>query len=130
MRGSGGIIGQTEREKVDAGLETIRKDRESGALRIDPDDEDIHTWVGAELTARIGDAGKRLNTARSRNDQVALDIRMTLKNKADDPTRELRSLATALVDLAPANLETVMPGDTHLQLAHPGTFSHHPISYP
>ena len=92
MLGECGIIDKSESEKIIAGLKAIRADLDSGALTIDPDAEDIHTFVEGELTARIGDAGKRLHTARSRNDQVALDVRLTLR-------KDVAALQTQLKDL-------------------------------
>ena len=87
MLGACGIIEKGESEKIVEGLQGILADLDSGALMIDPDAEDIHTFVEGELTARIGDAGKRLHTARSRNDQVALDVRLTLRARTAPPSR-------------------------------------------
>lgn len=129
MLGACGIIEQSESEKICAGLEEIRKDLDSGSLMIDPDAEDIHTFVEAELTARIGDAGKRLHTARSRNDQVALDIRMTLKKECDAILALLTEFTTVLCRQAKTYSDTVMPGYTHLQRAQPITFGHHLMAY-
>lgn len=129
MLGACGIIEQSESEKICAGLQEIQKDLESGTLQIDPDAEDIHTFVEAELTARIGDAGKRLHTARSRNDQVALDIRMTLKKECDAIFELLRDFATVLCEQAETYSDAVMPGYTHLQRAQPITFGHHLMAY-
>lgn len=129
MLGARGIIEQSESEKICAGLKAIQRDLETGALLIDPDAEDIHTFVEAELTFRIGDAGKRLHTARSRNDQVALDIRMTLKKECDLIITLLREFTTVLCEQAETYSDTVMPGYTHLQRAQPITFGHHLMAY-
>ena len=92
MLGEAGIIEKSESEKICAGLKEIASDIESGALLIDPNAEDIHTFVEGELTARIGDAGKRLHTARSRNDQVALDVRLVLKKECASLVEQIREL--------------------------------------
>ncbi len=94
MLGAAGIIDKGESEKICAELEKIEKDIETGALHIDPDAEDIHTFIEGELTARIGDAGKRLHTARSRNDQVALDVRLTLRKECAGLMEQLKSSST------------------------------------
>ena len=96
MLGRQGIIGAEESEKICAELKKIREDIDSGALAIDPDAEDIHTFVEQELTARLGDTGKRLHTGRSRNDQVALDIRMTLREDCLSLIEQLRGLLRVL----------------------------------
>ena len=100
-----------------------------GKLPIDPAAEDIHMFVEAVLTERLGDVGKKLHTARSRNDQVALDFRMHLRGACDGLTAALRALVTVLVDLSEREAETVMPGYTHLQRAQPITFGHHLMAY-
>ncbi len=123
------IISAEDRIAIVEGLQGILADLESGALLIDPTAEDIHMFVEAELTKRIGDAGKRLHTARSRNDQVALDIRLTLR----DEIREIRVLIGNLVDtlirLAEQHTMTILPGYTHLQRAQPVTLAHHLMAY-
>lgn len=129
MLGACGIIDKSEAEKICDGLEDILKDIESGALMIDPEAEDIHTFIEGELTARLGDTGKRLHTARSRNDQVALDIRMTLKNESERINLLLKELVIVLCDKAEQYAATVMPGYTHLQRAQPITFGHHLMAY-
>ena len=129
MLGACGIIAQSESDKICAELEKIAADIESGALQIDPDAEDIHTFIEGELTARIGDAGKRLHTARSRNDQVALDIRLTLRRECAGLTEQLRELICVLCDQAEEYADAVMPGYTHLQRAQPITFGHHLMAY-
>lgn len=129
MLGACGIIDKTESDKICDGLSGILKDIESGALLIDPEAEDIHTFIEGELTARLGDTGKRLHTARSRNDQVALDIRMTLKNESARIELLLKELITVICDKAEQYAGTVMPGYTHLQRAQPITFGHHLMAY-
>jgi len=129
MLGEAGIIEITESKAIIIGLEGILSDIESGKLVFDPTAEDIHMFIEAELTARVGDAGKRLHTARSRNDQVALDIRMYLKTEVVAIMEQVRELCKTLCDLANANLETVMPGYTHLQRAQPITLAHHLMAY-
>lgn len=129
MLGAAGIIDKGESEKICAELEKIEKDIEAGALHIDPDAEDIHTFIEGELTARIGDAGKRLHTARSRNDQVALDVRLTLRKECAGLMEQLKELINVLCDQAEEYADTVMPGYTHLQRAQPITFGHHLMAY-
>lgn len=129
MLGACGIISAEESEKICAELEAIRRDIESGGLLIDPDAEDIHTFIEAELTARIGDPGKRLHTARSRNDQVALDTRMTLKKECVRIIGQLKDLGRVLCKKAEEYSDAVMPGYTHLQRAQPVTFGHHLMAY-
>ena len=129
MLGAAGIIDKGESEKICAELEKIEKDIETGALHIDPDAEDIHTFIEGELTARIGDAGKRLHTARSRNDQVALDVRLTLRKECAGLMEQLKELINVLCDQAEEYADTVMPGYTHLRRAQPITFGHHLMAY-
>ena len=124
-----GIITEAEEAQIQAGLSGILEDIESGALPFDFDAEDIHMFVEAELTKRIGDAGKKLHTARSRNDQVALDIRMYLMAECDQIGGLIKALLSAIVDLASDNKDTIMPGYTHLQRAQPITFAHHVLAY-
>ena len=129
MLGECGIIAKEQAEIICNGLQEILTDIENGKLSIDMEAEDIHTFIEGELTKRLGDAGKRLHTARSRNDQVALDIRLYLRNQID----ELKSLVTELINVicnkAEENAGTVMPGYTHLQRAQPITFGHHLMAY-
>ena len=124
-----GIISQEDADAILDGLTEILADLNDGRLLMDPDAEDIHMFIEAELTARIGDAGKRLHTARSRNDQVALDIRLYLR----DEIAEIRQLTAALVEtlcqMAEEHTDTIMPGYTHLQRAQPITFGHHLMAY-
>ncbi|MBQ3268476.1 MAG: argininosuccinate lyase [Clostridia bacterium] len=129
MLGRIGVITEKEQADIVAGLEGILADLESGALAIDMECEDIHTFVEATLTERIGTAGKKLHTARSRNDQVALDIRMYLSDAIDHLTALSKDLVAALCEVAEQHLETVMPGYTHLQRAQPITLAHWLMAY-
>ena len=129
MLGRQGIIPQADAEKIIAGLNGILTDLESGALLMDPTAEDIHMFVEAELTKRIGDAGKRLHTARSRNDQVALDVRLILRDEVAEIRVLIKKLLETLVKLAEQHTETIMPGYTHLQRAQPVTLAHHLMAY-
>ncbi len=124
-----GIISADEAEKIKKGLSEILIDLENGKLEIDMSAEDIHMFVEQELTARIGDAGKRLHTARSRNDQVALDIRLYLRDNAAEITALIKALIGAICDKAEENKTAIMPGYTHLQRAQPITFAHHLLAY-
>lgn len=129
MLGACGIIEKSESEKIVQGLSEILADIESGKLAIDPGAEDIHTFVEGELTARLGQTGKRLHTARSRNDQVALDIRMTLKKEIDAIAADIKDLLAVLCKKAEENKGVILPGYTHLQRAQPITFGHHLMAY-
>lgn len=129
MLGECGIIPQEESKTIIKGLQGILEDIDSGELHFDPTAEDVHMFVEAELTSRLGDTGKRLHTARSRNDQVALDIRMNLKVEIKEIESLVRELIETLCNLAEKNLKTVMPGYTHLQRAQPITFAHHLMAY-
>ena len=129
MLGRQGIISAGDSAAIVEGLQGILRDIESGALEIDMSCEDIHTFVEATLTERIGTAGKRLHTARSRNDQVALDIRMFLADRIDRLTGLARDMVSALCDVAERHTETVMPGYTHLQRAQPITLGHWLMAY-
>lgn len=124
-----GIISSEDLADILEGLQAIREDIESGKLEIDPNAEDIHTFVEGELTARVGAAGKRLHTARSRNDQVALDIRLYLRKACDDLHAQLTELILVLCKKAEQYADAVMPGYTHLQRAQPITFGHHLLAY-
>ncbi len=124
-----GIISAADGEAIRDGLAGILADLESGALPIDPNAEDIHTFVEGELTARIGDAGKRLHTGRSRNDQVALDDRLYLRSLAGQLRAQLTELIGVLCKKAEEYAGAVMPGYTHLQRAQPITFGHHLMAY-
>ena len=129
MLGATGIIDKGESEKIIGGLNDILTDIKSGKLEIDMQAEDIHTFVEGELTARLGQTGKRLHTARSRNDQVALDIRLTLRDEIDDIIAKLKALVAILCNKAEKHKDTIMPGYTHLQRAQPITFGHHLMAY-
>ncbi len=124
-----GIIGEDDGEKIIQGLKGILDDFESGALSFDSDAEDIHMYVEQILTQRIGNVGKKLHTARSRNDQVALDIRLYLRRSAEEIQILLKELLTVICNKAEENINTVMPSYTHLQRAQPVTFGHHLMAY-
>ncbi|MBP1560202.1 MAG: argininosuccinate lyase [Oscillospiraceae bacterium] len=129
MLGDTGIIDKSESEKIVEGLTGILNDIDSGKLLFDPNAEDIHMFVEQVLTERLGDTGKRLHTARSRNDQVALDIRMYLKDEVMEIVPMVRELVETICTIAEDNLDAVMPGYTHLQRAQPITFAHHLMAY-
>ncbi len=129
MLGAKNIISKTEADTIIDGLEGILSDLESGKLKIDFSAEDIHMFVEQVLTERIGETGKKLHTARSRNDQVALDFRMYLKKETEEITSKIKSLLTAVLDQADAHYDTIMCGYTHLQRAQPITFGHHLMAY-
>lgn len=123
------IIEKDDESKIIFGLNSILKDIENGSLEFDPNSEDIHMFIEAELTKRIGQSGKKLHTARSRNDQVALDIRMYLKKHVIEIKQNLKNLIYTLLEKAKENTETIMPGYTHMQRAQPITFAHHLMAY-
>ena len=129
MLGKTGILSPEEAEQISDGLSGILADLESGALAFDPAAEDIHSFVEQVLTERIGDAGKKLHTARSRNDQVALDLRLYLRDEIDAIEEGVTSLAAAVTDRAEEYKTLIMPGYTHLQRAQPVTFGHHLMAY-
>ena len=124
-----GIITQADGAAIQQGLDEIHRDIEAGILVIDPTAEDIHMFMEGELTKRIGDAGKRLHTARSRNDQVALDTRMYCSDEVKTVCTQLKELIAVLCEKASEHTETIMPGYTHLQRAQPITFAHHLMAY-
>ena len=124
-----GIITDADADTLIGGLEEILSDLDSGKLAFDMSCEDIHMFVEQELTARLGDVGKKLHTARSRNDQVALDVRMYLRGEIDTVSAFIRDLVSALAEQAEAHKATIMPGYTHLQRAQPITFGHHLMAY-
>ena len=124
-----GIISQEDADTLIAGLEQILLDIESGALPIDMTCEDIHMFVEAVLTQRLGDVGKKLHTARSRNDQVALDVRMYLRKELDEIADLTKDLIAAVTDKAEEYKTAIMPGYTHLQRAQPISFGHHLMAY-
>ncbi|MBO4421522.1 MAG: argininosuccinate lyase [Lachnospiraceae bacterium] len=129
MLGNQGIISHEEAELIHKGLTDIYNDIEAGRLEIDMTAEDIHSFVEATLTERIGDAGKKLHTGRSRNDQVALDMRMYSRNAAGEISKKLKKLLTTILTIMKDNTETYMPGFTHLQKAQPVTLAHHLGAY-
>ncbi|MBQ2042378.1 MAG: argininosuccinate lyase, partial [Firmicutes bacterium] len=129
MLASRGIISEEDCRLITSGLEGILTDLESGALAFDLSCEDIHMFVEQVLTERIGEAGKRLHTARSRNDQVALDLRLYLRDETDGITQLIKELMRALAGQAEKHTETIMPGYTHLQRAQPINFAHHLLAY-
>ncbi len=124
-----GIISQEDYEKISEGLHGIYEDIEEGKLLLDGDDEDIHMAIEGELTRRIGDAGKRLHTARSRNDQVALDFRLYVLNNTKAIAELLLENIETLVNVAEEHAETMLPGMTHLQHAQPINFGYHMMAY-
>jgi argininosuccinate lyase len=123
------IISADDLAAIEQGMATIHKEIDSGQFHWNLDDEDVHLNIEKRLTALIGDAGKRLHTGRSRNDQVATDIRLWLRDTVDAIDGLLRDLQTALVNLAEVHAETPLPGFTHLQVAQPVTFGHHLLAY-
>ena len=124
-----GIIGQEDADQLIDGLSRILQDLDSGALEIDLSCEDIHMFVEQVLTERLGDVGKKLHTARSRNDQVALDIRIYLREEIDEISALTRRLIMAVTNRAEEYKAAIMPGYTHLQRAQPITFGHHLMAY-
>jgi len=129
MLGAQKIISLDEVKSIEEGLAEILQEIESGQFEWLLDLEDVHLNIEKRLTDKIGDAGKRLHTGRSRNDQVATDIRLWLRATTDDVIAGLKSLQLSLLDLAEAHFNTVMPGFTHLQVAQPVTFGHHLMAY-
>ncbi|MEG1835743.1 MAG: argininosuccinate lyase [Oscillospiraceae bacterium] len=129
MLSAQGIITSNDLAEIVNGLKAIKSDIKSGELLIDPNAEDIHTFVEGELTKRIGSAGKRLHTARSRNDQVALDIRLYLKKECDSLLAQVTELICVIANKAESYSDMVMPGYTHMQRAQPITFGHHLLAY-
>ena len=126
-----GILTEADRDAIVAGLEGIREDLDSGELVIPADSEyeDIHSFVEGTLTERIGEAGKRLHTGRSRNDQVALDMKLYTRDEIDEMDVLVKDLLKELLVIMEANTETFMPGFTHLQKAQPVTLAHHMGAY-
>ena len=123
------IITDDDCDKILVGLQSILDDLDSGALKFDMDAEDIHMFVESELTKRIGDVGKKLHTARSRNDQVAVDIRLYLRDETEEIIPLIKNLLAAILSVAKDNKNTILPGYTHLQRAQPITFAHHLLAY-
>ena len=124
-----GVLAAADLAAIERGMETIRGEIERGEFIWSRDLEDVHFNIERRLTALVGDAGKRLHTARSRNDQVATDIRLWLRGEIDALCGALRDLRRALLDLAATHADTIMPGFTHLQVAQPVTFGHHLLAY-
>ena len=129
MLSATGILPKADADTLIDGLQTILDDLGSGKLQFDPACEDIHMFVEQVLTERLGDVGKKLHTARSRNDQVALDLRMYLREQCDAISAQVKTLIEALVDRAAEYKSAIMPGYTHLQRAQPITFGHHLMAY-
>ena len=129
MLGEQGIISKEDSNAITAGLLSILQDIEAGKVSFDPGQEDIHMNVETLLTERIGDAGKRLHTARSRNDQVAVDLRLHLRREIGEIIPLILDLQAVLCRQAKAHQNTVMPGYTHLQRAQPISFAQHLMAY-
>lgn len=129
MLGKQGIISTLEAEQIIQALQAIHAELDAGSLPIDLNAEDIHSFLEGELTRRIGDTGKKLHTGRSRNDQVALDIRLFLRDEVDQVTDLLTMLKTSLREKAQQHADTLMPGYTHLQRAQPVSFANHLLAY-
>ena len=129
MLQSVGLLGADDLAAIEHGLARIREDIRSGQFEWSLDLEDVHLNIERRLTDLVGDAGKRLHTARSRNDQVATDVRLYLRSAIDDIVAQIHAMQRALLDLAEKHTDTVMPGFTHLQVAQPVSFAHHLLAY-
>ena len=129
MLAAQGILTHDEKLQIITGLNSILEDLRSGALAFDETSEDIHSFVEANLIARIGDAGKKLHTGRSRNDQVALDMRLYTRDQIEETDALLKELLSTILQVMDENVETYMPGFTHLQKAQPVTLAHHLGAY-
>ena len=129
MLASVGILTEEEKDQIITGIEGILRDVENGSLIITEEYEDIHSFVEANLIDRIGDPGKKLHTGRSRNDQVALDMKLYVRDEIDEIDQEIKSLLEALQKIMEENVHTYMPGFTHLQKAQPVTLAHHVGAY-
>jgi argininosuccinate lyase len=129
MLAAANVICAADIKAIERGLATIRAEIERGEFVWRREDEDVHFAIENRLTALVGDAGKRLHTARSRNDQVATDLRLWVRDAIDGLLASIRALRAALIDLAEKHAETIMPGYTHLQVAQPVTFGHHLLAY-
>jgi argininosuccinate lyase len=129
MLGECGIISKADAKKIIAALQGIAKDVEARTFAFDPALEDVHTNIEAALVERIGDAGKRLHTARSRNDQIATDVRLWCRDQVDSICRLLHGLQEALVAFAERHVEVLLPGCTHMQHAQPVLLAHHMLAY-
>ncbi|MDR1745339.1 MAG: argininosuccinate lyase, partial [Planctomycetota bacterium] len=129
MLASVGLLSRKDWQAIKKGLEAIGKDIAEGNMRYDPANEDIHMSIEAELTKRIGEPAKKLHTGRSRNDQVATDLRLWVREKQDALRERLRALMLSLLDVAARERQTVIPGYTHLQRAQPVLLAHHILAY-
>jgi len=129
MLGDCGIITRKDSKKIISGLKSVADDILKGQFVFDSALEDVHTNIEAALVKKIGDAGKRLHTARSRNDQVALDTRLWMRDQIDEIIELIRGLQTAFVDMAEARIDVILPGCTHLQHAQPVLLAHHLLAY-
>ena len=129
MLAAQGIIAASDRDAIERGMAQIRQEIESGSFEWKLDLEDVHLNIEARLTQLVGDAGKRLHTGRSRNDQVATDVRLWLRDEISLIIGLLADLQTALLDVAEKNIDTILPGFTHLQVAQPVSFAHHLLAY-
>ncbi len=129
MLAAAGILTDAEKDTIIAGLKSIKEDLEKGTLLFDESQEDIHSFVEAELIKRTGDTGKKLHTGRSRNDQVALDMRLYIRDEIDETITDINGLLSTILKLMEDNLDTYMPGFTHLQKAQPVTLAHHLGAY-
>ena len=129
MLAGAGVITRDDLDAIERGMREIRAEIRDGRFAWSIGDEDVHLNIEKRLTALVGDAGKRLHTGRSRNDQVATDVRLWLRGEIDATAERLRRLRTALCDLAERHSATIMPGFTHLQVAQPVTFGHHLLPY-
>ena len=129
MLAANGILSEADLAAIERGLAAIEREIAEGAFQWQREREDVHLNIEARLTELVGNAGKRLHTARSRNDQVATDIRLWLRDAIDRICDALTSMRKALLDLAERNSDTIMPGFTHLQVAQPVTFGHHLMAY-
>ncbi|HYB92046.1 MAG TPA: argininosuccinate lyase [Candidatus Binataceae bacterium] len=123
------LIGAADARKIVAGLKQVAREIDAGRFRFDPADEDIHLAIERRLIEKIGDSGRKLHTARSRNDQVALDLRLYLRDEIGEVISRLGALRAALLAVARQHVETVMPGYTHLQRAQPVSLAHHVLAY-
>src|SRR5207253_4986694 len=124
-----GVLSTGDLASIERGMETIRGEIERGEFAWSRDFEDVHLNIERRLTALAGDAGKRLHTARSRNDQVATDLRLWTRQELDALGDELKELVSVALELARTHAATLMPGCTHLQIAQPVTFGHHLMAY-
>jgi len=129
MLARAGVLAEAESVQICGGLEAIRGEIESGGFEWRLDLEDVHMNIESALVARIGEVGKKLHTGRSRNDQVATDLRLYVRVEIDEIVASLRSLVAALADLAEREVDTIMPGFTHMQMAQPVTFGHHMLAW-